>query len=715
MGKIIKAKVAKQKPAKKIVTKAPITTTIQIKEYLAKPVSQKQVFYKFIDDAIKYKTKLHIKAPTGAGKNVLAKNYIKDHKKQDVIYVIPQISIGTQFRSELAKISITALEYNYDVRKKGSIIWPKGRKVIMSTLDSLQYLVNESWFNMDTLIFIDETHTALQSFRKGFSHSIKMIKPFAIVGFSATPSVFVNEHILDFDKEVDVVLKNPKQVIIQPLYVHKRLNELVANECVESAKDKLVIVFVNEKRQMTAIMKKILDIDDRLKVEIFNADTKTKTPYWNKLMKDEVIDPKINVVLLNAVANAGVNIKNLNSEISQVILVGKFDPLGFLQYLGRPRNYTKDFYYVFNADGKKPQPFKLATIQKAQAHAKIIREQNKKAKDDGIEFFNCKTKSSDIDISEDRLLIAHEHYRDSKAELRGDELCMMLQQEASLSNISFRKQKEVTDEEFKIMMKVYRNKKNQNLIDFISDESSYASLLDLHIKWTDTSWQTVRNRINTTPYYNSIMDKVHGRYLKNALQRKILSDRIDQILKTGKLINTVKTAIMIARTSSINKVKAKEKTEFVLKATPSKISSKYTPACQIYSPGHKTLVEQDLIHIHEHFQSIILDKRKFPSKTDIKNEINIGSYSNFDSKLLGEIFNVMFKTTRTDNNTKHLVKEVRLYLNDFIKASDWQTYYNKNIKPKPKVKATVTSKPKSITKPKAITPPKPKVKTKPKL
>ena len=50
-------------------------------------------------------------------------------------------------------------------------------------------------------------------------------------------------------------------------------------------------------------------------------------------MTNDKIPSGTNVLIMNSVAQAGININD--KDIDAQILVGKFDPLGFIQFLGR--------------------------------------------------------------------------------------------------------------------------------------------------------------------------------------------------------------------------------------------------------------------------------------------------------------------------------------------------------------------------------------------
>ena len=125
------------------------------------------------------------------------------------------------------------------------------------------------------------------------------------------------------------------------------------------AADKLkkVVIFTTNIKDQEKIKEEINSSDPNKKCLVLNRPNKMDDEKisWDYLMKNGVLPPGTDVLLMNKVAQAGININD--KDIDVVLLVGKFDPYGFLQYLGRCRNYRKSFYFLYHDYGAQANLF----------------------------------------------------------------------------------------------------------------------------------------------------------------------------------------------------------------------------------------------------------------------------------------------------------------------------------------------------------------------
>lgn len=665
----------------------PTPKVIPITKFLAESNSI-NTFFNLINNTLSNKSKLHIKAPTGAGKNTLAEEYIDKYQDLNIIYLFPQISIGTQFKGKLKKRNIDAIEYNSTTREK--IDWTSypGSKVVMATIDSFTHLKDELWTKKDTLVFLDETHTMLQSYRFNFSFSIRALRNYPVVGFSATPHEFVNDHVIEFDEEIHVIPQNLRVKTVQPILTDGAtftLNEYVAYRCLKSANDGLVIVFTNNIKDMDKIEEWIHFENANLKVEVFNAETKINSKAWDHLMDEGEIDPDTNVVILNAVANAGVNIEN--TDISQVFLVGNFDILGFLQYLGRPRYYTREFEYIYNTSGKFYKEFRKADVETLQEYSKIIWDAVEDAKIDGFEYYECKMKSSGQNIHEDQLLNAYEHYRKVNAGLKGDELCNNLKNK-NIKDVNWLNQKEVTQKDLDALKQPFIDAKKQDLIDFIVDPKSIASQLDHNIKWSD-SWPDVikflkapkKNNLIINPAATPFRNFVNNSQFNNEDEIKDALKRIRQIKDLGIRPEYYKTAIRMTDTSKNKPAEARKKAELIIRGS-SKIIPHYVYVCKIFNGGFPNYDYGESVALVNHFKDLKKTKKEF-KHPDLVQEINVATGASFDTTNIDKIYKaIVRKAKRTNSKTGisgkiYIVETINLKFKDYINNYNWLNDYNK--------------------------------------
>ncbi len=338
---------------------------ILINNYLSE--KRKKIF-KYCGKAIRKHQKIHIKSPVGSGKTTIATEIMEKYPDKNFIVLFPYISITEQVLVKLESKGLNAVIVNGKtiikvIADNKHVIQ---NRIMLATVDSTHKLINElKMSSQDTVVIIDETHTFLQSPRDDHTRSVEAILAggFPVIGFSATPSMWVIKFLLEVDEQVEFQYKKGhKQKVIQTTVKHGLLRT-VAEEITANQKG-MTVVFMEYKRQQNKLEEYILECDATLKVCSLNADTKNSThkKEWQHLMNNDSLSADYDVYLINSVAQAGVNI--INKNIDRVYLVDCFDPFGFAQYLGRCRNYTKKFHYFNSTYGKQLELFDGIIIEK---------------------------------------------------------------------------------------------------------------------------------------------------------------------------------------------------------------------------------------------------------------------------------------------------------------------------------------------------------------
>lgn len=355
-------------------------TKITVGKYLSE---EKDQILKIIAQTIDNKDKIHVKAPVGSGKTTLILELIQLYPDKQFIILFPQISITEQVKTKLTALNIETSVVNSETIKKviekntgsqsnskdndlfstvGKVIdkttvaqpVPPDR-IFLTTIDSAYKLIDAIKFASDqTVVVVDETHSFLTAARENHTRSVETILKagFPIVGFSATPSNWVNRLLFGIENFIDVTTTKVKPPVISRIMVEQSAVRTLAHSIATENKP-LTVVFTEYTTTQKDLSVRINEYNPNITVSILNADTKTSTEKdtWNYLMKHDKLPSGTNVFILNSVVQSGINI--LNRKIDAVYLFGTFDPFGFAQYLGRCRYYKKSFRYYYSPYSKQ--------------------------------------------------------------------------------------------------------------------------------------------------------------------------------------------------------------------------------------------------------------------------------------------------------------------------------------------------------------------------
>jgi len=355
-------------------------TKITVGKYLSE---EKDQILNIIAQTIDNKDKIHVKAPVGSGKTTLILELIKLYPDKQFIILFPQISITEQVKTKLTALNIETSVVNSETIKKviqkntGS--QPKAKdndlfstvdevtdnntvpqpvsldRIFLTTIDSAYKLIDAIKFASDqTVVVVDETHSFLTAARENHTRSVETILKagFPIVGFSATPSNWVNRLLFGIENFIDVTTTKVKPPVISRTIVEQSAVRTLAHSIATENKP-LTVVFTEYTTTQKDLSVRINEYNPNITVSILNADTKTSTEKvtWDYLMKNDKLPSGTNVFILNSVVQSGINI--LNQKIDAVYLFGTFDPFGFAQYLGRCRYYKKSFRYYYSPYSKQ--------------------------------------------------------------------------------------------------------------------------------------------------------------------------------------------------------------------------------------------------------------------------------------------------------------------------------------------------------------------------
>ncbi len=333
------------------------TVKKQIKRYIRR--NDKQL-HAIVEEVIKNKQRLHISAPTGTGKTEFIMEIVKRYKdKYQILILEPQVAIINQLKSDLKKKGIRTFQYEYNTRSKfgeNDLEHP-----IISTYDSGHRLINRSFTDLNginpkdfrlldpenTIVIMDESHALITDGKAHYDKSIREIKNSGvpIIAFSATPSTWVIKDLLDINTAVEITSDSilPKEVV--PVFIQKNRAATLAKHIVDH-KFKKVVIYTPNITDQNKLKEKILELDKNKKILVLNRPEKMK-----KMVETSKFPNGVNILMMNKVAQAGINIKD--TDIEAVFLVGQFDPIGFIQYMGRTRNYEGKYYFAYNNYGKQ--------------------------------------------------------------------------------------------------------------------------------------------------------------------------------------------------------------------------------------------------------------------------------------------------------------------------------------------------------------------------
>lgn len=381
--------------------------------------------------AIKQKSRIHIKAPVHTGKTTFAIDQIVNRRKEQQLLVLaPQIAITTHIFNELHKKGVQAFIFNGETKDEFSE--DDLNHPILSTIDSAHLFFDGTFTHQldpaKVLVIIDESHAFIQDGKEDYDKTVRALlgADVPIIGFSATPSAWVIEHLLKVDESIEFEVTDLKPKEILSVEIEKNLNASAAH-AIKIEGFKKVVIFTSNVTDQDRIEQEIHAVLPEMKCLVLNRPNRLtdEQQSWDYLMKNGTLPSGTDVLLMNKVAQAGININD--KDIDAVFLVGHLDPIGFLQYLGRCRNYTGKFYYLYGNFGKKEieitgadehENYQILMQQAINLFAKAENLSNEDVK--GL-FQDAYTISPEGDILLNKCILAKKRY-DNFRGLRGDVL-----------------------------------------------------------------------------------------------------------------------------------------------------------------------------------------------------------------------------------------------------------------------------------------------------
>ncbi len=401
---------------------------ISVKRWISE---ENEKLSELVTDAITNKSRVHIKAPVHTGKTTFAINQIEKRRKDHQILVLaPQIAITNLIFNELEKKGVQSFIFNSET--KGEFTKKDIDQPILCTFDSAHLFFDGNFEHQldptKVFVIIDETHAFIQNGKEDYDKTVRAILDVGcpVIGFSATPSAWVIEHLLLVDESIEIEVTDLKAKEILSVEIEKSLNASVAH-AIKIEGFKKVVVFVSNVTDQEHIEKGIQSLLPGMKVLILNRPSRItdEKSSWDYLLKNEKLPADTEILLMNKVAQAGININD--DDIDAVFLVGNFDPIGFLQYLGRCRNYEKEYYYLYGNYGKKE--VKIEGSEEHAQYQKIMQQAiNLFAKAENLDaddikglFGDLYTESAEGKIILNKCMLAKSKY-DNYKDLRGDVL-----------------------------------------------------------------------------------------------------------------------------------------------------------------------------------------------------------------------------------------------------------------------------------------------------
>lgn len=526
---------------------------------------------KKISETVENNGKIHLTAPVGTGKTWVALNLIEIYTKQGYTCIIlfPMIAISEQVQFDFNKRKvenpekieeyeeeyICAAIYNSKV-KKSDILY---NQVILSTIDSVYKLLDDDYFKDEkVIIFLDETHTYLQRARKNFSKSVEAIinSGFPIIGLSATPSAWVNQFLFGFEVNIIYNVANFKKKRIKPVKVANGLIRFVAEEYGKS-KDEKWIIFLEKKDSQKKLKSDINKLRPECNVVILNAETKisSEKKTWDHLMKKGKLPKGVDVAIINSVAQAGINIKN--KSIDNVILVGNQDPFGIAQFVGRTRNYEKEFTYYFSPGGLtiNDEMNAIGIQSRIDTLNKILKYNNYGYPNLG-DFVSMMGDQFSIneegDVIANICMVATEIYSTLR-KASGEQVCQIMSEIFS-DDIIINDLEEVNGVTgtTTIQNKTIRDKFRTELVKELVANTELVSRLMYNIKETDT-YEDALLLINESEKSKLMAVKNNKLFIKTKKEKKVLKNIVVLAEKSTRTLLRIKAAVELYQQSNMNK------------------------------------------------------------------------------------------------------------------------------------------------------------------
>ncbi len=386
---------------------------------------------KIVTNAINKKEKVHVKSPVHTGKTTFAiDQIIKRKKEQQILVLAPQIAITTHIYNELKKKNVQSFIFNGDTKK--DFLPEHLLQPILSTIDSAHlFFEGDFEHKLDpekAVVIIDETHAFIQDGKEDYDKTVRAILNAGcpLIGFSATPSAWVTEYLLEIDESIEIVVTDLQPKEILSVVIEKNLLASVAH-AIKIEKFKKVVIFTSGIDDQEKIAQEVKVLLPEMKCLILNRPNRltTEEDSWSYLLENGSLPEDTDVLLMNKVAQAGININD--KDIDAVFLVGSFDPIGFLQYLGRCRNYSKEYYFFYRDSGKVDIKYKGAAehdrYQKLMQKAinLFAKAENLTGDDVKLLFNEAHTVTSEGEIILNKCVLAKKNYENFNG-LRGDVL-----------------------------------------------------------------------------------------------------------------------------------------------------------------------------------------------------------------------------------------------------------------------------------------------------
>ncbi|MFK5856476.1 MAG: DEAD/DEAH box helicase family protein [Bacteroidota bacterium] len=517
------------------------TVKKQIQKYIRR--NDKEL-HKLISQTIKRNQRIHISAPTGTGKTEFimetVKRFIGTHQ---ILIIVPQIALMNQLQHDLKQLNIKTFQYNAGTKLKfraEDLDHP-----VISTYDSAHQLINKSFTDLDgitakdfklldpktTIVIMDESHVLITDGKANYDRSIREIinANVPIIGFSATPSSWVINDLLDIDVSVEITSEAIPQKVVIPILIRNNTAATLAKHIVDE-KFKKVVIYTPNIGTQNKLKDEVDKLSKTINIVILNRPEKMKRAKakWNKMVKTSKIPEGVNILMMNKVAQAGINIKD--NDIDAVFLVGQFDPYGFIQYMGRTRNYKGKYFYVYNNYGEQFDPEEetpaeymkdkmiRSTIATSQLMIDNISNHNKLDKESLVKTFGDKYDLYQGDIVLNKCLAAKTEY-DGYGKLHG--LCTIQIVEEMNSGIEV----DYYDDIDPVISASAKNRKTevkQNIIKLVSQMHISIIQLTSFMRYDKLNWNYISYLIESSKSSRAKSITTHTPYFSNHNQEKLL-------------------------------------------------------------------------------------------------------------------------------------------------------------------------------------------------
>ena len=232
-----------------------------------------------------------------------------------IIFICPKTSIAEGLRKYS---QWNPYIYHSSIPNEEYINCKTNNKLIVSTWDQLDKITNMIEGGLSNcLLIIDEVHELIEAYNYKqeviesiIKNSVKYKKVLALTGTTIAYKEFDWYNRFKFIN-IESTLPEKQYTIID-----KKTNDFKTDIFNRLIENKLNVIYINDKSFANEYMEFLTNINlNKVKsynVQLFNSEEKKKNDTINQILKSELIDEKVEVLIVTSLFESGIDIKNTN-------------------------------------------------------------------------------------------------------------------------------------------------------------------------------------------------------------------------------------------------------------------------------------------------------------------------------------------------------------------------------------------------------------------